>query len=55
VWESGVKVIDSFKGQKRNEYRLENIRGLVDNGVFYPSAYVILPEENVKISKHDLK
>ena len=55
VWEEWIKVIDSFKWRKYNEYKIENIRWLVDNWVFYRSAYVILPQENIQQKKEDLK
>lgn len=52
----GIYVKDSFDWlSQTNIYKLENIKGLVDNSVFYPVGYVILPEENVKLSKEEIK
>lgn len=52
----GIYVKDSYDWvSKTNIYKLENLKGLVDNNVFYSVGYVILPEESVKLSKEEIK
>lgn len=51
-----IYVKDSYDWvSKTNIYKLENLKGLVDNNVFYSVGYVILPEESVKLSKEEIK
>lgn len=51
IWMDDTGIKDSYKGRKgkgwidTNRYKLSDLKKLVDNGVFYPVAYLILPQQ----------
>lgn len=49
------RVHDSFKGRKTNEYDLRDIGSLRRNGVYFPTAYIIVPDPDLQLKETILK
>ena len=59
IWLDGNGIKDSYVGRKwlngipTNEYKLSDLQKLVENKVFYPCAYIIIPQQTK--SKEEIK